>query len=221
APALVGQTRTIPVTVRNFGAGVWSASGARAVALSYHVYDASGALLAWDGLRTALVSDVAPGASAVVDMAFAAPTRTGTYTVETDLVRDGVGWFSQGQARPGDFALRVTADLDAGYGPTDAPAAVVPGVEVPVQLHLRNTGLGRRRDRDASLRGADRRALLPAGHSRHAAGGQAVPRAPLVPIDRVRGPDDLQQRDDELGRRHASGQRRGPHRRLLHRRAER
>src|SRR5438067_3858250 len=80
APALVGQTRTIPVTVRNFGAGVWSASGARAVALSYHLYDASGALLARDGLRTPLVSDVAPGASAVVDMAFAAPARTGTYT---------------------------------------------------------------------------------------------------------------------------------------------
>src|SRR5436305_278749 len=44
APALVGQTMTIPVTVRNFGAGVWSASGVGAVALSYHLYDTSGAL---------------------------------------------------------------------------------------------------------------------------------------------------------------------------------
>src|SRR5437762_11173757 len=89
APALVGQTMTIPVTVRNFGAGVWSATGSGAVALSYHLYDKRGRLVAWDGLRTELAGDVAPGASTLVDMAFAAPTRSGTYTVETDLVRDG------------------------------------------------------------------------------------------------------------------------------------
>jgi peptidoglycan hydrolase-like amidase len=141
-PVSVGASTSIKVTIRNFGNGIWEASGSRAVALSYHLYDPSGALIAWDGLRTPLSSDVAPGGSAVVDMAFAAPSRTGTYTVRADLVRDAAGgWFSKDEAPAGAFALRITEDLDAGYGPTTSPATVVPGAEVPIQVTLRNTGL--------------------------------------------------------------------------------
>ena len=138
----VSASTTIPVTVRNFGEGVWEATGARSVALSYHLYDSSGALIAWDGLRTPLASDIVPGGSAVVNMSFAAPGRTGTYTVSPDLVRDGAGgWFSKEDAPAGKIALRVTDALDAGYGPTTSPALVIPGAEVPVQVSLRNIGL--------------------------------------------------------------------------------
>jgi len=138
----VGASTSIKVTVRNFGDGVWEASGSSAVALAYHLYDPSGRLMTWDGLRTPLSADVAPGGSAVVAMAFAAPMRTGTYTVRPDLVRDGsTGWLSQDVAPAGAFALKVTDALDAGYGPTTSPATVIPGAEVPVQVALRNTGL--------------------------------------------------------------------------------
>ena len=141
-PIEVSTTTTIPVTVRNFGDGVWDASGASAVALSYHLYDTKGALVAWDGLRTTLPADIAPGGSAIVAMTFAAPARTGTYTVRPDLVRDGgAGWFSVEQAPAGSFALKVTDALDAAYGPTTAPAMVIPGGEVPVQVSLSNTGV--------------------------------------------------------------------------------
>jgi peptidoglycan hydrolase-like amidase len=141
-PVSVRASTSIKVTVRNFSDGIWEASGSRAVALSYHLYDPKGALIAWDGLRTPLADDVAPGASTVVDMAFAAPALTGTYTVRPDLVRDGsTGWLSKDGVAPGSFALKITADLDAGYGPTTSPVSVIPGAEVSVQVSLRNTGL--------------------------------------------------------------------------------
>ncbi len=35
----------------------------------------------------------------------------------------------------------MTTDLDAGYGTTTAPASLIPGAEIPVQVPLRNTGL--------------------------------------------------------------------------------
>ena len=128
---------TVPVTVRNFGTDTWDAG----VRLAYHVYDASGALLAWDGVRTALPRALEPGESAVVDLRVGTPWITGDYTVRPDLVRDGAGWFSQGQAPAGAFALRVVTDLGASYGTTTAPVAMVPGAEVPVQVPLTNDGI--------------------------------------------------------------------------------
>ena len=35
----------------------------------------------------------------------------------------------------------MTTDLDAGYGTTTVPAAIVPGGEVPVEVRVTNTGL--------------------------------------------------------------------------------
>ena len=141
APARPGETVTIPVALRNRDAGTWPAAGAQPVKLSYHLYDAVGRVVAWDGLRSSLPDDLPVGGGDVVSMTVAAPALTGIYTVKPDLVRDGLGWFSSRGAAPGSFALRVTADLDAGYGTTTAPAAIVPGGQVPVQVQVTNTGL--------------------------------------------------------------------------------
>jgi peptidoglycan hydrolase-like amidase len=141
APARPSELTTIDVTVRNLGDDTWDADGASPVRLSYHVYDAAGALVEWNGLRTDLPLAIGPGASATVTMQAYAPGLTGSYTITPDLIRDGVAWFSAGESPAGSFPLRVTTDLDAGYGTTTAPAAIVPGAEVPVQIPLRNTGL--------------------------------------------------------------------------------
>lgn len=142
APAHPGETVTIPVAVRNRDTVTWPAAGEQAVKLSYHLYDAAGHVLAWDGLRSTLPDDLPAGGADVVSMTVAAPGLTGTYTIRPDLVRDGVGWFSSAGAAPGSFAFRVTTDLDAGYGATTAPAAIVPGGDMPVEVHVTNTGLG-------------------------------------------------------------------------------
>ncbi len=140
-PARPGETVTIPVALRNRETETWSAAGAQAVKLSYHLYDSAGKVVAWDGLRSSLPDDLPVGGGDVIPMTLAAPALTGTYTVTPDLVRDGLGWFSSHGEAPGSFALRVTTDLDAGYGTTTAPAAIVPGGDVPVEVHVTNTGL--------------------------------------------------------------------------------
>ena len=136
-----GETHAIPVTVRNQGDDTWEQSGPHAVKLAYHVYDATGALVAWDGLRSALPADIAPGSAATVAMVLTAPALTGSYTIRPDLIREGEAWFSSGDAAAGAFTLRVTTDLDAGYGPMTTPSTIVPGGDVPIEVHLENTGL--------------------------------------------------------------------------------
>lgn len=141
-PAGPGETVTIPVAVRNRDTVSWQASGEQAVKLSYHLYDAAGRVVVWDGPRSTLPTDLPSGGGDVVPMTVTVPALTGIYTVKPDLVRDGLGWFSSiPGAAPGSFPLRVTTDLDAGYGTTTTPAAIVPGGEVPVELRVTNTGL--------------------------------------------------------------------------------
>ena len=141
-PARPSELVSVSVTLRNLSEQTWRAQGTAPVRLSYHLYDVSGGLVAWDGVRTDLPSDIEPGAKETVTMRVATPGLTGIYTVKPDLIRDGVAWFSAGESPAGSFALRVTADLDAGYGTTTAPATIIPGAEIPVQVPLRNTGLG-------------------------------------------------------------------------------
>ena len=63
-----GTTVQIPVTVTNTSTAgeIWNATGAAPVNLSYHWYDGAGNVVAWDGARTGLGADVAPGASKTV-----------------------------------------------------------------------------------------------------------------------------------------------------------
>ncbi|HUG05542.1 MAG TPA: SpoIID/LytB domain-containing protein [Candidatus Limnocylindria bacterium] len=140
-PVPPGGTVTIPVALRNRDVVTWPAAGEEAVRLSYHLYDAAGRVVAWDGVRSSLPSDLPAGGGEVVPMTVAVPALTGIYTVKPDLVRDGVGWFSAQGAEAGSFPLRVTTDLDAGYGATTAPAAIIPGAWASVDVRVSNTGL--------------------------------------------------------------------------------
>src|SRR5438477_7855865 len=85
-PLAPGETHAIPVAIRNQGDDTWERTGAHAVKLAYHVYDAGGTLVTWDGLRSALPSDVAPGSDATVAMVLTAPLVTGIYTIKPDLI---------------------------------------------------------------------------------------------------------------------------------------
>ncbi|TMB61261.1 MAG: SpoIID/LytB domain-containing protein [Chloroflexi bacterium] len=140
-PVRPSETASIPVTIRNLSEATWETNGAHPVGLSYHLYDAAGDLLSWDGPRSPLSEDVAPGGETTVLMSLIAPRYTGNFVVRPDLIRDGVAWFSHEEAPAGSFPLRVTTDLDAGYGDSTAPATIIPGGEVPVELVIANTGL--------------------------------------------------------------------------------
>jgi peptidoglycan hydrolase-like amidase len=138
--ALPGALAMVDVTVRNLSDRTWTA-GPDGMRLSYHVYDASGGLVAWDGLRADLPSDLEPGAAIKVALPVSAPRLTGTYTVRPDLIVEGVGWSSSTDGPAGSFQLKVRAELDAGYGGTTAPVTMIPGGLVPVQVPVTNDGV--------------------------------------------------------------------------------
>jgi hypothetical protein len=61
--------------------------------LSYHLVDAQGGDVLWDGPRTSLEVDLPPGASHVQGVAVKRTGARGTYTVKVDLVSDGRRWW--------------------------------------------------------------------------------------------------------------------------------
>jgi hypothetical protein len=61
--------------------------------LSYHLVDAEGRDVLWDGPRTSLEIDLPPGATQVQGVAVKRPDERGTYTVRIDLVSDGRRWW--------------------------------------------------------------------------------------------------------------------------------
>lgn len=87
------------ITITNTSGAVWTASGPAPVHVSVHWYDASGAVLVWDGARTSLPRDVAPGESVSLSVALGTPP-TAASSLAIDLVSEGVRWFGAGTTRP-------------------------------------------------------------------------------------------------------------------------
>jgi hypothetical protein len=102
--AAVNTITTIPVTLQNTGSATWQPG---AFNLSYHLYAAGGNVYVWDGLRTALPTAVAPGASVTVNAILKVPPVAGAYTVGFDLVQEGVSWFSTRNVPTGSSTLQA------------------------------------------------------------------------------------------------------------------
>jgi hypothetical protein len=93
ASARVGETKTLSITIANTGNIAWNATGANPVMVSYHLFDTQGRLVVWDGARTPLGSDLAPGQSRTLLLTYIAPA-VGSYSLNSEAVREGVSWFS-------------------------------------------------------------------------------------------------------------------------------
>jgi O-antigen ligase len=89
-----GGETTVPVRLENTGDRTWDASGPHPFALSYHLEDASGKSVTYDGVRTPLPLDVAPGSAVDVQAQILAPGSQGSYVIEWDGVQEAVTWFS-------------------------------------------------------------------------------------------------------------------------------
>ncbi len=93
--AAAGGTLSLVAVVRNDGQSSWSPSAPLPVNLGYHWLDADGNKLPTESLRTPFPADVGRGKSAGVEMQIRAPETPGRYTLELDLVRERVSWFSR------------------------------------------------------------------------------------------------------------------------------
>ena len=140
ASAYFGEGKSVQVTVTNSGNIPWNATGANPIELSYHLLDASGNAIVWDGPRTPLTADVAPGASATFSLSYVAPSKEGTYTLVIDLVREGVSWFQFLGSQPFRQAVSVTSGLMAGYGLTTTPQQATIGATLQLTVQVSNYG---------------------------------------------------------------------------------
>jgi hypothetical protein len=126
-PAQIGAvaasvTTTVPMTLTNTSDFAWSSPG---VNLSYHLFDAGGRLVVWDGARTALPAIVPAGQSVTVQAALTLPSQSGAYTVKWDMVQEGVTWFSGRGVAPGVQSVTVgSLSYGASYNNSQAPTAV-------------------------------------------------------------------------------------------------
>jgi len=93
-----GGGRTAAVVVRNDGTRSWPGDGS--VSLSYHWLTTAGEIAVWEGRRTAVTRAVRPGESIRIDPVVTAPEFVGRFTLQWDMVEDGVCWFSERDGSP-------------------------------------------------------------------------------------------------------------------------
>ncbi|HVR89167.1 MAG TPA: SpoIID/LytB domain-containing protein [Candidatus Limnocylindria bacterium] len=137
---LLGESRTIAGTVTNNGNVSWTSGGANPVNLAYHLFDANGKTVLWDGARTSLGADLLPGQSRPVTLAYTAPTSIGTYALAVDAVREGVAWFSSIGSPAARTPLVVTSGFNGGYDQTTTPALATIGATVQLSVRVTNYG---------------------------------------------------------------------------------
>jgi hypothetical protein len=138
-----GQTVTVPVTVTNTGQGVFPTTSSFPVNLGYHWYNSAGTAVVWDGARTKLPADLAPGQSVSLNAAVAAPTNPGTYNLRFDLVQEGVSWFSLKGATATNFTVNVAGQVTPVYGAgysSGIPSAAIATTTTTVPIIITNNG---------------------------------------------------------------------------------
>lgn len=119
---LAGQRVTLPVRVRNTSSSAWpSDGGAAQVHFSYHWTTEEGDDVVYDGRRTELAGDVAPGETVALELDIEAPPRPGAYQLELDAVFEYVGWFSDRGVEPRIIDVRIGPPPHSLDGTKDAP----------------------------------------------------------------------------------------------------
>ncbi|HEY8824400.1 MAG TPA: hypothetical protein VIP07_05870, partial [Candidatus Limnocylindria bacterium] len=124
-PAAVPASSAFVVSVMltNTGTETWKSTAPGQINLSYHWYDASGAIVIWDGARTAIGGDVAPTQQRMVPLAVTAPSAPGSYLLRIALVQEGVGWL----APSNPYSITAQPPYLARFGTATLPQFVAGG----------------------------------------------------------------------------------------------
>lgn len=90
-----GEVRPLYVEVANRGGAVWrwGLDQHPEVRVSYHWRSPDGAVTVYEGMRTPLPCNVAPGETTIVPVWVRAPDEPGDHLLEIDLVHEHVRWF--------------------------------------------------------------------------------------------------------------------------------
>jgi LCP family protein required for cell wall assembly len=111
-----GQEFEAEVTVKNSGFLLWEHSKSRGrMDLGTHwVNRDTGETVVWDGDRGLLAADVLHDGESVVNIKIKAPDKPGKYTLQYDMVHEGVTWFSEKGVIPLEIDINVGETLDKG-----------------------------------------------------------------------------------------------------------
>ena len=114
----------------------------------YHWLDPLGNPIVWDGTRTALPRDVAPGETVELELAVTAPRPPGRYRLAFDLVEEHRFWFAEVGATP----LEVEVDVAPRIAERALEVLVHGGADPATTRRARRAGgaarrAGRRRRR--------------------------------------------------------------------------
>jgi SAM-dependent methyltransferase len=90
-----GATANFVVRVTNTGFLDWTSAGDATFNASYHWRDGRGRAVLAEGRRTPLVAPVPSGQSIATNVVVQAPAAPGRYTLEIELVHEGVTWLSE------------------------------------------------------------------------------------------------------------------------------
>jgi hypothetical protein len=125
AEVIAGGRLTLPVTIRNASKAPWPASAGGRVQLSYHWLAPDGSVELWEGERTRLPADLAPGEQAALPMQIAVPNVSGSYDLVLEPVREGIAWFherGQGNTLRRHVIVLPAVDLSEVTQPAGSPA---------------------------------------------------------------------------------------------------
>jgi N-acetyl-anhydromuramyl-L-alanine amidase AmpD len=92
-----GQVVTVPITVKNNGAIPWTPGGDHPFRLGYRYYRNRRILALGDekDLRTEVPHEVGEGETVTIPVRIALPDQPGNYTLEMDVVHEGVTWLKE------------------------------------------------------------------------------------------------------------------------------
>ncbi len=91
-------TRRIHLVLRNDGRMTWKPN--EPINVSYHWLRRNGRVIVFDGERTRIPKEVAPGQTVALDVNVLAPRKTGKAILQIDMVHEGVCWFAQEDPTP-------------------------------------------------------------------------------------------------------------------------
>jgi hypothetical protein len=96
APVEAGALQHPFVEVENLGSATWRTRGAdEGLFLAFHWLDERGNPIVWDGARTPLERDVAPGETLRQALALRGPIPPGRYRLAVDLVEEHRFWLAE------------------------------------------------------------------------------------------------------------------------------
>ena len=131
---LVGEVIDVLITIKNTGNLTWNWGGSHPFRLGYHYFRNRRQLpmSREQNLRTELPQDVAPGESITLSAHIALPSQPGNYTLELDMVHEGVTGFKEQGSKALTRWLIVEAPAPVAH--IDANGVPQNGHNLPVPL---------------------------------------------------------------------------------------